>query len=116
MRMIWANPMRLMPAIFRKEPRQPAGRIAGIRTIRSRIPTRSNLAGQPINQGRTAIPHGHCLDGIPGNQVEGISPLYHVSQLDGLRQDGCDAVFPRMGARDLIETLGNVEVLNQRRP
>lgn len=24
------------------------------------------------------------LDGIPGNQVEGISPLYHVSQLDGL--------------------------------
>lgn len=34
----------------------------------------------------TAVPQETSLDGIPGNQVEGISPLYHVSQLDGNRQ------------------------------
>lgn len=51
------------------------------------------------------------LDGIPGNQVEGISPLYHVSQLDGLpdKMAAVMQISTRMGARDLIETLGNVE-------
>ena len=32
------------------------------------------------------------IDGIPGNQVEGISPLYHVSQLDG-KPDNMAAVM-----------------------
>ena len=52
-----------------------------------------------------------ALDGIPGNQVEGISPLYHVSQLDGLpdKMAAVMQISTRMGARDLIETLGNVE-------
>ena len=51
------------------------------------------------------------LDGIPGNQVEGISPLYHVSQLDGLpdKMAAVIQISTRMGAHDLIETLGNVE-------
>lgn len=52
-----------------------------------------------------------ALDGIPDNQVEGISPLYHVSQLDGLpdKMAAVMQISTRMGARDLIETLGNVE-------
>ena len=52
-----------------------------------------------------------ALDGIPGNQVEGISPLYDVSQLDGLpdKMAAGMQISTRMGARDLIETLGNVE-------
>lgn len=52
-----------------------------------------------------------ALDGIPGNQVEGVSPLYHVSQLDGLpdKMAAVMQISTRMGARDLIETLGNVE-------
>lgn len=52
-----------------------------------------------------------ALDGIPGNQVEGISPLYHVSQLDGLpdKMAAVMQISTRMGARDLIETLGNAE-------
>ena len=52
-----------------------------------------------------------ALDGIPGNQVEGISPLYHVSQLDGLpdKMAAVMQISTRMGAHDLIETLGNVE-------
>ena len=51
------------------------------------------------------------LDGIPGNQVEGISPLYHVSQLDGLpdKMAAVIQISTRMGAHDLIEALGNVE-------
>ena len=52
-----------------------------------------------------------ALDGIPGNQVEGISPLYHVSQLDGLpdKMAAVIQISTRMGAHDLIEALGNVE-------
>lgn len=40
------------------------------------------------------------LDGIPGNQVEGISPLYHVSQLDGLpdKMAAVIQISTRMGA------------------
>ncbi len=51
------------------------------------------------------------LDGIPGNQVEGISPLYHVSQLDGLpdKMAAVIQISTRMGAHDLIEALSNVE-------
>ena len=51
------------------------------------------------------------LDGIPGNQVEGISPLYHVSQLDG-KPDNMAAVMQistRMGAAELITVLGSIE-------
>ena len=51
------------------------------------------------------------LDGIPGNQVEGISPLYHVSQLDGLpdKMAAVIQISSRMCAHDLIEALSNVE-------
>ena len=51
------------------------------------------------------------LDDIPGNQVEGISPLYHVSQLDGLpdKMAAVIQISTRMGAHDLIEALSNVE-------
>ena len=46
-----------------------------------------------------------------GNQVEGISPLYHVSQLDGLpdKMAAVIQISTRMGAHDLIEALSNVE-------
>ncbi|KAA8819486.1 2-amino-4-hydroxy-6-hydroxymethyldihydropteridine pyrophosphokinase [Bifidobacterium rousetti] len=46
------------------------------------------------------------LEGIPGNQVEGISPLYHVSNFDG--PDAMSAVIQietRLGARALISAL-----------
>lgn len=55
---------------------------------------------------RTAIV---ALDGIMGNQVEGISPLYHVSNFDG--PDTMAAVMQlttRMDARSLIGVLGDV--------
>ena len=56
---------------------------------------------------RTAIV---ALEGIPGDQVEGISPLYHVSHLH--RSDAMSAVIRmacRMDAKALIATLGSVE-------
>ncbi|KFI53046.1 2-amino-4-hydroxy-6- hydroxymethyldihydropteridine diphosphokinase [Bifidobacterium biavatii DSM 23969] len=51
-----------------------------------------------------------ALDGIPGNQVDGISPLYHVSNVDG--PDAMAAVMQittKLTARQLIATLGSVE-------
>ena len=59
------------------------------------------------NQFRRAIV---AVDGLPGNQVEGISPLYHVSQLDG-EPDKMACVMQistRMGARELIGALESV--------
>lgn len=56
---------------------------------------------------RTAIV---SLEGIPGNQVDGISPLYHVGRLEG--PDAMAAVVQltcRMDARTLIATLGTIE-------
>lgn len=56
---------------------------------------------------RTAIV---ALDGIPGNQVEGISPLYHVSDFDG--PDMMSAVMQlttKLDARALVAALGTVE-------
>ncbi|WP_414630633.1 2-amino-4-hydroxy-6-hydroxymethyldihydropteridine diphosphokinase [Bifidobacterium sp. UBA744] len=50
------------------------------------------------------------IDGIPGNQVEGISPLYNVTNYDG--PDAMAAVIQitsRLGARHLIAALGTVE-------
>lgn len=50
------------------------------------------------------------LDAIPGNQVEGISPLYHVSNFDG--PDAMAAVVQlhtRFDARSLIGALGTIE-------
>lgn len=50
------------------------------------------------------------LDAIPGNQVEGISPLYHVSNFDG--PDAMAAVVQlhtRLDARSLIGALGTIE-------
>lgn len=51
-----------------------------------------------------------AIDGIPGNQVEGISPLYHVSNFDGA--DAMTAVIQivtQLSAADLIDTLGTIE-------
>lgn len=50
------------------------------------------------------------IDGIPGNQVEGISPLYHVAHFDG--PDAMSAVIrveTKLPAADLIAALGTVE-------
>ena len=60
------------------------------------------------NQFRRAIA---AIDNIPGNQVEGISPLYHVSQLDGLpdKMAAVIQIFTRMDARDVIASLGAIE-------
>ncbi|MBT1172477.1 2-amino-4-hydroxy-6-hydroxymethyldihydropteridine diphosphokinase [Bifidobacterium sp. MA2] len=51
-----------------------------------------------------------ALEGVPGTQVEGISPLYHVSNFDG--PDAMAAVIQietTMGARALIGALGTIE-------
>ena len=51
-----------------------------------------------------------AIDSMPGNQVEGISPLYHVSHMDSA--DAMAAVIQittRMEARELIGTLEAVE-------
>ncbi|MBT1180655.1 2-amino-4-hydroxy-6-hydroxymethyldihydropteridine diphosphokinase [Bifidobacterium sp. CP2] len=51
-----------------------------------------------------------AIDGIPGSQVEGISPLYHVSNLDG--PDAMAAVIQvetKLGARELIGALDAIE-------
>lgn len=51
-----------------------------------------------------------ALDGIPGNQVEGISPLYHVSNF--ACADAMSAVIQivtKLGAADLIDALGTIE-------
>lgn len=56
---------------------------------------------------RTAIV---ALDGIPGNQVDGISPLYHVSDFDG--PDMMSAVMQlttKLDTRALVAALGTVE-------
>lgn len=50
------------------------------------------------------------LDAIPGNEIEGISPLYHVSNFDG--PDAMAAVVQlhtRFDARSLIGALGTIE-------
>ena len=50
------------------------------------------------------------LDSIPGNEIEGISPLYHVSNFDG--PDAMAAVVQlhtRLDARSLIGALGTIE-------
>ena len=52
-----------------------------------------------------------AIDGIPGNQVEGISPLYHVGLLGG-EPDRISAVMQistRLDAAGLIETLISVQ-------
>lgn len=51
-----------------------------------------------------------AVDGLPGNQVDGISPLYHVSSFDG--PDAMSAVIQietKLGARALIAALGAIE-------
>ncbi|WP_125982019.1 2-amino-4-hydroxy-6-hydroxymethyldihydropteridine diphosphokinase [Bifidobacterium goeldii] len=51
-----------------------------------------------------------ALEGVPGNQVEGISPLYHVAHFEG--PDAMSAVVQlttRMDARTFIATLGSIE-------
>lgn len=50
------------------------------------------------------------LDAIPGNEIEGISPLYHVSNFDG--PDAMAAVVQlhtKLDARSLIGALGTIE-------
>ncbi|KAA8828991.1 2-amino-4-hydroxy-6-hydroxymethyldihydropteridine diphosphokinase [Bifidobacterium myosotis] len=54
------------------------------------------------------------IDGIPGNQVEGISPLYHVAHFDG--PDAMSAVIrveTKLPAADLIAVLGTVESVQE---
>ena len=60
------------------------------------------------NQFRRAIV---AVDGLPGNQVEGISPLYHVSQVDDLpdKMAAVMQISTRMSARELIGALESVE-------
>lgn len=51
-----------------------------------------------------------AIDGLPGDQVEGISPLYHVSDFDG--PDAMAAVIQietTLGARALVGALGTIE-------
>ncbi|WP_055428166.1 2-amino-4-hydroxy-6-hydroxymethyldihydropteridine diphosphokinase [Bifidobacterium aesculapii] len=51
-----------------------------------------------------------AIDGLPGTQVDGISPLYHVSSFDG--PDAMSAVIQietKLGARALIAALGTIE-------
>ncbi|PLS29795.1 2-amino-4-hydroxy-6-hydroxymethyldihydropteridine diphosphokinase [Bifidobacterium parmae] len=51
-----------------------------------------------------------AIDGLPGTQVDGISPLYHVSSFDG--PDAMSAVIQietKLGARALIAALGDIE-------
>ncbi|MBW3094860.1 2-amino-4-hydroxy-6-hydroxymethyldihydropteridine diphosphokinase [Bifidobacterium sp. 64T4] len=53
------------------------------------------------------------IDGIPGSQVEGISPLYHVGNLDG--PDAMSAVvqiLTKLGPRELIEALEAIESMH----
>lgn len=52
-----------------------------------------------------------AVDGIPGNQVEGISPLYHVGLLDGGsdRMSAVIQISTRLDAVGLIETLISVQ-------
>lgn len=50
------------------------------------------------------------LDSIPGNQVEGISPLYHVSNLDG--RDAMTAVVQistHLAAKDLVTAAQSIQ-------
>ncbi|KAB7789212.1 2-amino-4-hydroxy-6-hydroxymethyldihydropteridine diphosphokinase [Bifidobacterium cebidarum] len=54
------------------------------------------------------------IDSIPGNQVQGISPLYHVSHFDG--PDALSAVIQvetKLSAVDLIAALGSVEAAHE---
>lgn len=51
-----------------------------------------------------------AIESMPGNQVEGVSPLYHVSNVEG--PDGMAAVLQlvtRMEPRELIEALRRLE-------
>lgn len=52
-----------------------------------------------------------AIDGIPGNQVEGISPLYHVGLLGGEpdRMSAVMQISTRLDAAGLIETLISVQ-------
>lgn len=52
-----------------------------------------------------------AIDGIPGNQVEGISPLYHVGLLDGTpdKMSAVVQISTRLDAAGLIETLISVQ-------
>ena len=51
-----------------------------------------------------------AIDALPGNQVEGISPLYHVSQVDDYpdKMAAVMQISTRMDARELIGALESV--------
>lgn len=65
----------------------------------------STDAGHQFRQAIVAI------DAFPGNQVEGISPLYHVSQVDDYpdKMAAVMQISTRMDARELIGALESVE-------
>lgn len=56
------------------------------------------------------------IDSVPGNQVQGISPLYHVSHFDG--PDALSAVIQietKLPAADVIAVLGSIETAHDGR-
>ncbi|RSX58766.1 2-amino-4-hydroxy-6- hydroxymethyldihydropteridine diphosphokinase [Bifidobacterium samirii] len=86
-----------------------AGDIVGVDTdaFRTAIISMDTTSADAETRFRTAIV---AIDGIVGNQVDGISPLYHVSRFD--RPDAMAAVIQittRLDARTLIAALGDVE-------
>ena len=97
-----------------KEPDGEAGGPVGGETVgvdtdafRTAVISMDTTSTDAETRFRTAIV---ALDGIAGNQVDGISPLYHVSRFD--RPDAMAAVIQittRLDARTLIAALGDVE-------
>ena len=84
-----------------------SGADAGASTSRRAVVSMDSTCPEAETLFRSAIV---ALDGIPGNEVEGISPLYHVSSVDG--PDAMAAVVQlgtRFDARRLIAMLGAIE-------
>ena len=77
-------------------------------TSRRAVISLDSASSDAENQFRRAIV---AVDGLPGNQVEGISPLYHVSQVDDLpdKMAAVMQISTRMSARELIGALESVE-------
>ena len=62
------------------------------------------------DDGSTVVGDYVAIDALPGNQVEGISPLYHVSQVDDYpdKMAAVMQISTRMDARELIGALESV--------
>ena len=104
---ILLNP--LIPLNFRKARRPPKQPLRPRRN-RDRHPVERSfpwIATDAEHQFRQAIV---AIDALPGNQVEGISPLYHVSQVDDYpdKMAAVMQISTRMDARELIGALESV--------